>query len=165
MLMKPKLLVILASVMIVAGCGLQQTVRYTNIAGYPNRYSDFDYKYAWKSTTTDHGVVIDGVMKNVRYPSISSLQLTVFVLGKDERIVTKETTFPMPQQTRENDVTHFSLLLRDIKPVPGDIFQFHVHYTGTEGGNNDGIDWISNFKTDAVTGAIIRPPSRNPDEW
>ena len=159
------LLVILTSLSVMAACGGLQYVKPADVAGYPYRYAAFDYKYAWKTTHTAKGVVIDGVMKNVRYPYIDTVQMTVYVLGKDGKIITRVATFPMPQQTRENDVSHFSLLLRDVKPVHGDAFKFLVHYRGDEGGNHDGVDWISSFKVDAVTGAVIRPQSRNLDEW
>jgi hypothetical protein len=157
-----KNMAILASCLIMAACGLQRSAQYTNVAGYPYRHADFDYKYAWKTATTDQGVVIDGVMKNVRYPSIDSVQMTIVVLGKDGKIIARASTFPMLQQTRENDVCHFNLLLRDIKPAPDDVFHFLVHYRGNEGGS---VEWHSSFRVDALTGAVIRPPSRNPDEW
>lgn len=165
MLYVSKMLAILASLMIMTACGAHQHVKQTSVTGYPYRYADFDYRYAWKTATTDHGVVIDGVMKNVRYAFIDSVYLTVNVLGKDEKVVARASTFPMPQQTRENDVCHFSLLLEDIKPAPGDVFQFLVHYTGNEGGKKSGINWISSFKVDALTGAAIRAQSGYPDEW
>jgi len=160
-----KILVILVSVVFLASCGLQQVNSYTDVSGYPYRYTDFDYKYAWKTVATDHGVVIDGYMKNTRYPYIDSVHMTVFVLGKDGKTIARASTFPMFQQTEEGDVSHFSLLLRDVKPVPGDVYEFLVHYTGDEGGNHSGVDWRSSFKVDAVTGALVRTASRNPDEW
>lgn len=164
MLHVSKLLAVLASLLVLTACG-QRYVKHSNVAGYPNRYADFDYKYAWKTATTDQGVVIDGVMKNVRYAYIDSVLLKVSVPGKDEKIVASASTFPMPQQTRQEDVIRFSLLLKDFKPAPGDVYQFLVHYTGNEGGNRSGIDWISSFKVDAVTGAAIRAPDGSADEW
>lgn len=160
------ILAILATLLFMAGCGVQQNVKPTDITGYPHRYAAFDYKYAWKTTQTDHGVVIDGIMKNVRYPYIDSVQLTVFVLGKDGKTITRETTFPMPQQTREDDVCSYSLLLKNVKPVAGDQWEFHVHYTGSEGGNDGGgVDWINSFKVDALTGAVISQPGSVTNTW
>jgi len=157
-----KILAFLASLLLLTAFGLQRHANATNVAGYPHRHTDFDYKYAWKTVATDRGVVIDGVMKNVRYPYIDSLQVTVFAVDKDGTVITRATTFPMPQQTRENDVCRFSLLLRNLRPGPDDAFHFLVSYRGNEGGV---VDWISSFKVDALTGAVIRPPARNPDEW
>lgn len=160
-----KMLVIVVSSLFMASCGLQQVDRYTDVSGYPYRYTDFDYKYVWKTTSTDHGVVIDGYMKNTRYPNIDSVQMTVFVLGKDGKTIARASTFPMFQQTREGDVSHFNLLIRDIRPVPGDVFEFLVHYKGDEGGDHSGVDWVSSFKVDAVTGAVVNTADRTPNEW
>ncbi len=159
-----KAIAMLATVVVMSGCGLQPYVRQINLADYPYRYAGFDYKYAWNVVQTEQGVVIDGIMKNVRYPFIGSVDLTVFVQGKGEKVIARETTFPMPQQTREGDVCHFSLLLKGIKPVPGDRFQFLVHYRGSEGSDED-IDWISRFTADALTGAIIRPAGGTLTAW
>lgn len=159
-------LAILMSVAVMTGCGLQQYERHVNVAGYPYRYTGFDFKYAWKTTPTADGVVIDGVMKNTRYPSIDEIQLTVFV-EKDGTIIKRASTLPMPQQGRdyEENVNYFSLPLKGVTPVPGDIYEFLVHYKGGYGGNQGGVDWTSTFKVDAMTGAIIHPHARNPDEW
>jgi len=160
-----KMLVILASVFIMAGCGLQQYTKDANVAGYPYRYAAFDYKYAWKTVITDHGVIIEGMMKNVRYSFIDSVLLSVDLLDKDGKVLAKAADFPMPQQTGEGDVSYFDLQLRDIKPAPGDTFLFLVHYKGNEGGSHGNIDWISSFKVDALTGEVIKPPSRKTDNW
>lgn len=159
-----KMLATLAALLIMAGCGVQQYANHTS-AGYPYRHADFDYKYAWKTTTTDHGVVIDGVMKNVRYAFIDSVVMTVEVLDKDGNLVARGSDFPMPQKMREGEVSHFSLLIRDIRPAAGEVFRFLVHYKGNEGGSRGNVEWISSFKTDALTGAVIRLPGKNPDEW
>lgn len=160
-----KILAIMASALIMAACSGHKYSLYTNVSEYPYRHADFDYKYAWKTTATDQGLAIDGVMKNVRYAYIDSLQLTVTAMGKDKSVVARASTFPMPQFSKVGDVTHFNLLLRNMKPAPGDELKFLVHYKGNEGGNQGGVDWYSRFKVDAVTGSVIRPPARNPDEW
>ncbi|HZV81452.1 MAG TPA: hypothetical protein VFF53_04710 [Geobacteraceae bacterium] len=160
-----KKLALLAAVLVMAGCAVQQYAKATDVAEYPYHYADFDYKYAWKTTATDHGVAIDGVMKNVRYSFIDSVVMTVEVLGKDGRIVARATDFATPQQSRQGDVIRFALLLRDSKPTAGDTFRFRVHYTGNDVGNQGGVDWVSSFEVDALTGAVIRPPSRHPDKW
>lgn len=165
LLARAKMLVMVAAVLAMAGCGVQQYAKTTNVAGYPYRHSDFDYKYAWKTALTDQGVAIDGVMKNVRYAYIDSVLLTVNVLDKEGKLIARASDFPGPQQTREGDVSQFKLLLGNIKPAAGDTYQFIVHYRGNEGGNQSGVDWISSFKVDALTGAVIRPPARDPNEW
>jgi len=160
-----KMLASVAAVLVMSGCGVQQYANHTGADGYPYRHADFDYRYAWKTATTDHGVVIDGVMKNVRYAFIDSVVMTVEIVGKDGKLIARAIDFPMPQRTREGEVSHFSLQLGDVKPAAGDIFRFLVHYKGNEGGMHGSVDWISIFKTDALSGAVIPPPGKNPEEW
>lgn len=138
--------------------------RGIDISGYPNRHADFDYRYAWKASTTDDGILIDGIMKNVRYAFIDSIILTVELLDGDGTRRAVESDFPMPQLTREGDVSQFGLLLKGARPAAGDRYRFTVHYTGSEG-NDERIDWISIFTADALSGAVIRPPVKAPDRW
>ncbi|HEY4744906.1 MAG TPA: hypothetical protein VIH45_09635 [Desulfuromonadaceae bacterium] len=162
-----KWLALMASVLVMSACGLEQYVRHTDVSGYPYRYTDFDFKYAWKTTPTTDGVVIDGVMKNIRYPTIDDLELTVFVLGKQENVITRAITFPVPQQGRdyEETVNYFSLPLRGVTPVSGNVYEFLAHYKGGYGGNKGGVEWRSTFKVDAMTGAVMHRQPKNPDIW
>lgn len=160
-----KLLAILAALLVLAGCGGVGYTKHADIAAYPFRYTDFDYKYAWKTAATEHGLLIDGVMKNVRYPYIDTLFVKLSVLNKDGNVVATASTFPVPQQVREGEECFFTLLLKDSKPVSGDVLQFQVHYTGNEGGHRSNIDWHGSFKVDALTGVTIRPPSNKVDNW
>lgn len=160
-----KMLAALATVLVMSGCGMHHGQAYaTDISGYPYRHGDFDYRYAWKTTATDQGVVIDGVMKNVRYPYIESITVKIELLDKNGRFRGGAIDFPRPQQTREGDVSQFGLLLRDVRPAAGDSFRFTVHYTGNEG-NDQKINWISIFSVDAMTGAVIGPAGKKTDRW
>jgi len=160
-----KMLTALAALLVMAGCGVSyQQVKPVNLAEYPYRHAAFDYKYAWSTLNTDQGVVIEGVMKNVRYAFIESIEIKVELQGKDGKTIARASDFPRPQQTREGDVSHFGLLLKDSKPAAGDIFQFTVHYKGNEG-DTSRVNWISIFKVDALTGAAIRPQGKTPDKW
>jgi len=160
-----KIVTVLAALLVMAGCAMsQQYAKQTDLAGYPYRHAAFDYKYAWKTATTDQGVLIEGVMKNVRYAFIDSIDIKVELQGRDGKTVASASDFPMPQQTREGDVSHFGLLLKGSKPAAGDTFQFTVHYKGNEG-DTSRLNWISIFKVDALTGAVIQPQGRNTDKW
>ena len=160
-----KMLAVLAALLVMAGCGVSyQQVKPVNLAEYPYRHAAFDYRYAWSTLNTYQGVVIEGVMKNVRYAFIESIEIKVELQGKDGKTIARASDFPRPQQTREGDVSHFGLLLKDSKPVAGDTFQFTVHYKGNEG-DTSRLNWISIFKVDALTGAVIPPQGSNTDKW
>jgi len=159
-----KMVTVLAALLVMAGCAVSQQYAKPDLANYPYRHAAFDYKYAWKTSITDQGVLIEGVMKNVRYAFIESIDIKVELQGKDGKTVASASDFPRPQQTREGDVSHFGLLLKGSKPAAGDIFQFTVHYKGNEG-DTSRLNWISIFLVDALTGAVIQPQSRNTDKW
>jgi hypothetical protein len=160
-----KMLAVMAALLVMAGCGVSyQQAKPVNLAEYPYRHAAFDYKYAWSTLNTDQGVVIEGVMKNVRYAFIESIEIKVEMQGKDGKTIARASDFPMPQQTREGDVSHFGLLLKDTRPAAGDIFQFTVHYRGNEG-DTSRVNWISMFRVDALTGAVIRPQGGTLDKW
>jgi hypothetical protein len=156
---------VLATLLVMAGCGLQHFSKPVDVSDYPYRHADFDYRYAWKTVATDQGLLIDGVMKNVRYPYIDSVMVTVHLLDKDGKTVATAADLAAPQQSREGEVSYFSLALGNVRPAAGDIFRFQVHYTGNEGGDQSRVDWHSSFKADALTGTIIRPHGRDPDKW
>lgn len=159
-----KMLMLLAGLLVMAGCVVQPYVKDADITGYPNRHRNFDYHYAWKAENTAEGVVIEGVMKNVRYFYIDSITLTVELLDRGGNRRAGETEFPRPQLTREGDVSRFGLLLRGVTPAAGDSFRFTNHYTGSEG-NDEKIDWISIFSADALTGRVISPAGANREGW
>lgn len=154
----------LAMFLVMAGCGVHWQAHEIDVSGYPHRHADFDYRYAWKSDTSTDGVLIDGVMKNVRYAFIDSITVMVELLDRDGSRRAVATDFPRPQVTREGDVSRFGLLLRGVRPAAGDSFRFTVHYTGNEG-NDERIDWISIFTADALTGAVNRSPGKAPERW
>jgi len=156
----------LISLLLLSACSAQYAAIQQNPAdGFPNRHRDFDYKVAWKTTVANNEVVIDGILKNVRYPYIESLDLTVFLLGTDGKVRARATTIPSPQQSRVDEVIPFNAELRNVTLNPGDTFKFVIHYMGGEGGPEDGVDWRSTFAVDAMTGAVRHKDNIKPEEW
>jgi hypothetical protein len=158
--------VMLAALFILSACSAQQiaTQKYTS-AVFPFRHSDFDYKIAWKTTEANNVVVIDGIVKNVRYSYIDSINLTVFLLGPDGKIRTRATTVPAPQQTMKDDVVPFTVELHNVSLKPGDTLKFTIHYGGGDGGMDGGVDSLSTFGVDAMTGAVLHKDNLKPEEW
>ena len=150
-----KVLVIIVSLSVLAGCGLHLYAPTVNVAEYPNKYADFDYHYFWKTSVTDKGFVVDGFLKNVRYANIDSVGMTLAVLDKNGKTIHKASDSPSPQQSRGGDLCSFSLLLKNFKPSPGDIFQFQIQYSSDDG-YDSGSSWSSSFKVDALSGTVIR---------
>ncbi|MDR3580487.1 MAG: hypothetical protein P4L44_11040 [Oryzomonas sp.] len=157
---------LLVALFILSACSAQYVATQENpAAGFPFRHSDFDYKVAWKTTEANNAVVIDGILKNVRYPYIESLDITVFLLGSDGKIRTRASTIPTPQRSQTGEVIPFSVELRNATLNQGDVFKFVIHYLADLGGPESGIDWHSTFAVDAMTGAVLHRDSLKPEEW
>jgi hypothetical protein len=109
--------------------------------------------------------LINGIIKNVRYAYIKSVEIRIALLNKDGNTVAESLSFPMPQQSIEGEICDFSMLLETRKPVSGDVLLFQIHYTGNEGGRNSNINWHSSFKADAVTGIVSRMPNSDGGKW
>jgi hypothetical protein len=156
----------LVLLLVLSACSAQYAVTQQNpAAGFPYRHSDFDYKAAWKTTEANNVVVIDGILKNVRYPYIDSLDLTVFLLGTDGKVRARATTIPVPQHSRMDEVIPFNVELRDVVLNPGDTFKFEIHYIGDVGGANGRVDWRSTFAVDAMTGSVRHKDNLTSEEW
>jgi hypothetical protein len=154
----------LVSLFILPACSANYAVTQQNPAsGYPFRHSDFDYKIAWKTTQVNNAVVVDGILKNVRYQSIESLELTVLLLGAGGKVRARATAIPIPQESRINDVISFSAQLHDVAINPGDTLRFEIQYEGEDDG--EGIDWLSTFSADAMTGEPRHKANLKPEEW
>jgi hypothetical protein len=156
----------LASLFILSACSTQHVATLQNpAAGFPFRHSDFDYKVAWKTTEANNAVVIDGILKNVRYPYIEGLDVTVFLQGTDGKVRARASTIPVPQQSQVGEVIPFSAEFRNATLNQGDTFKFVIHYQADLGGPEDGTDWRSTFAADAATGAELHKDSLKPEEW
>lgn len=134
-------------------------------AGLPFRHSDFDFKVAWNTSTLDQGVAIEGLLTNVRYPSVEGVDLSVWLVGKDNRVIACSTAFPIPQRIGEYDYSPFRLVLKNGLLSKGDVLQFLIRYRVNEGGQG-GDSWLSSFAVDAATGAaVVGKTTTRPDDW
>lgn len=133
-------------------------------AGLPFRHNAFDFKVAWKTTTVNQGVAIEGLLKNVRYPSVEGVDLSVRLVGKDNRVLVCGTDFPIPQRIGEYDYSPFRLVLKNGTVSKGDVLQFLIWYRINEGGQG-GDRWLSSFAVDATTGAVVAKTAAKADDW
>ena len=123
-------------------------------ADLPYRHSAFDFKYAWKAAPLGQGVVIDGVVKNVRFFNVEGAVLTVSLLNGEKKVLANATALPIPQQIRMDEVRPFDLVLKGVTLSPGDRLRFLISYRAADGRNGIGF-WMSSFTVDATTGALL----------
>ncbi len=155
---------LLALLLMLTGYGTAYGAGNGPAAGYPFRHNDFDFKVAWKSAASDRGTAIDGLLKNVRYPSVAGVDLTVRLVDRENRVLAGGTAYPIPQRIMENDYSPFHVILRHGAPAKGDLLQFMIWYRINEGGQG-GDHWLSSFVVDASTGEVVSRTTAKPDEW
>ncbi|BCS54216.1 hypothetical protein [Geobacter sp. SVR] len=137
-------------------CSTQYVVQ-RDLGAYPFNHRDFDYHVAWKTSQPGDGVVIDGLLRNVRYASIDEIEVTVDLVAPDGKDRSHATVFPVPQYSRQDDVVPFGLKLPNVAAMSqGDTLRFMLHYRGSDGGGDDnGIEWRSVFTVNAMSGAEV----------
>lgn len=142
-----------------AGCATTPTQKPAPFAGYPFRHARYDFKVAWKTTPAPEGLVVDVVLKNVRYIVVNDLILEIF-LQSGEKVLARGSDL-LTQDLKDADYAKLRVVLKNAKVAPGDKLHFQIRYTGIEG---DGAanKVISDFTTDAVTGSFILPRGEEP---
>jgi hypothetical protein len=158
-----KVISVVAMLVSLSACTVNEYARQNPVADMPYRHSDFDFKVAWKTSPTDQGLAIEGLLKNVRYAQVESVTLSVFLLNSDNKVLATASTFPNPQTIKIDDYVSWGVILKAV-PSKGDRLKFLIDYHAQEG--NDGASrWISYFTVDEATGSEIKERIKNPDQW
>jgi hypothetical protein len=152
----------LAVVISLTACAAPNAVTLSPAAEYTYRHNDFDFRYAWKTSQTDKGIGIEGLIKNVRYPAVEDVEVRVSLLNKEKKLIAEDVTFPIPQTIRIEDYRSFEILLKNAKISEGDQLQFLVSYSISEGLN--AYKRKSNFTVNAATGAFPGTAKKSDDE-
>lgn len=145
-------------------CASTNVAKPSPAAGYTFRHDDFDFRYAWKTSRSGEGLRIDGLIKNIRYPQIEDLDVTVSLLNKGRDVISEGVSFPVPQLMNKNDYRSFDVVFKDVNPSEVDQLRFRVGYRASDGGTL-GIIWKSSFTVSAATGAIVGTTEKPVDEW
>ena len=146
-----------------SACAAPYAVKEGPAENFSFRRSDFDLRYAWKTSQTDQGVRIDGLVKNVRYPGIENVEIKVSLLDKTQKIISEGVAFPLPQPIPMDEYRSFGLLLKNAKLSEGDLLGFQVNYNASEGQN--AFSWKSSFTVKAATGAAIGFREKAENQW
>src|ERR1700694_5319392 len=90
-------------------CGSLQSAQQSPVAEYPFRHSAYDLKVAWKTSVIDRNLVINGLLKNVRYRRIADVELTVSVIDKDNKTLASNRTLLLPVPVDMDNYVPFGL--------------------------------------------------------
>lgn len=159
-----KIISILAMLVSLSACTLNEYARQSPVADLPYQHSDFDFKVAWKTYPTDQGLNIEGLLKNVRYAQAESVTLSVFLLNSENKVLASASTYPIPQTIKMDYYVPFDVVLINAAPKKGDRLKFLIDYKAQEG-NNGASRWISYFTVDESTGIEIKESIKHPDQW
>jgi hypothetical protein len=154
---------LLTIVISLSACAVQGVTRPNPADNFTFIHKAFDLRYAWNTSQTDRGVRIDGLIKNARYSSIDSVEVNVSLTDKAHKVISRGTTFLIPQMIPMDDYRSFGLLLKDARLSEGDLLQFLVSYNVSEG--HSGNFWTSSFTVNAATGAVFGPGEKTDDAW
>jgi hypothetical protein len=148
-------LLLAALLIAAAGCASTQTAKYQPFTGYPFRHNGFDVKQAWKTTPTPRGLAVEGVLKNVRYPYMEDVELTVSLVRDRSKVIAQDSFFV--RGTLGNDqYCNFATLLKEVTVAAGDQLRFSIAYRAVEGSSQ--LRWTGEFAADATTGVAIFKP-------
>ncbi len=148
------LMLIVLLLLVQVGCASMPVEKPKPLAEFPHRHNSFDYKQAWKATQTSQGIVVEGVLKNIRYNRMDNLEIAVSV-QRDGKQISSEESYSLGSLDRE-EYRDFDVLLKQVTMAPGDLMQFIIKYNGLDGTTT--FKWISDFKADAFTGVAVQKP-------
>jgi hypothetical protein len=145
---------LLAILMALTACAAMPAAQQKPFAAFPFRHNAFDFKIAWKTSPTEQGILVDGIMKNVRYSQVDDLEVTVSVLNKGNKVLAESTTFTVPRPITMDEYRSFDLLLKKVVLTQGDVLHFLIKYRVVDDVRSS-FNWVSSFSVEALTGVPI----------
>src|SRR5689334_16247890 len=124
--MMMKVATLVAMLVTLSACSANYAAGKGPFAGYPYRHTISGYKVGWKTAQTDGGVVVDGILKNERYPYAEDVILTGWLYDKENRVIDKDIDYPIPQPIRDYGYRPFSLKFRNAALSQGDAIQLLI---------------------------------------
>lgn len=132
-------------------------------AGYSFIHREFDLHWAWSTKQVGQDLQVDGLLKNVRYPRVESLEVNVALLDKSRKTIARGTSFPVPQPIDVDDYRPFDVVLKNARISEGDLLQFVVNYVGSAATSS--VSWTSSFTLNARTGQPVGVGRVPTQEW
>jgi hypothetical protein len=139
-----KQILFLAMLLMIGGCTSLGNRYEEHFSAFPEHYSQFDLKMAWETKLTDTGTVIDGMVKNVRYPEMIGVEVWAAVLDGNGTAMGRSMSFIIPVSLREGEIAPFGLTI-PVRAVAGGKLQFTYRYSVHEG-HEDRFHWMQSFE-------------------
>lgn len=164
MLFLAKSLILLLIIAGMPACASLKSSQNDPMAQFPYRHNAYDLIVAWNSLQTEHGTIIDGLIKNVRYPEVRDIDLTVKVFDPKGSLLSKGSFLLVPAPLSMYESAPFIVKLPDAPLAKGNVIEFIMRYHGNDGYRNN-FDWLTSFKADAATGVPYSEYSDIHNKW
>jgi hypothetical protein len=134
-------------VVVLSGCAIQpfNNLGRKQFEQLPNKYSQFDFKLAWDNNISDNGIIVEGVIWNVRWLHAEGVEVWVSLLSPDGLVLDKEVCLIAPHSLDINEQSDFYVKLKS-KPVPGSRLLFTYRYNGVEDSEGS-ASWVQSFES------------------
>jgi hypothetical protein len=131
-------------------------------AGLANRHNGYELKLAWQELQANGDVVVKGLIKNIRQNKVADLDVAVFLLDGQNRIVAADRTYPLPAPIVDHEYVPFNMTFRNMAADSTvQYVAFFIRYR-----NVDDLGWgNSSFRYDLASGKEIEEKSLYRDEW
>jgi hypothetical protein len=138
------------TVLILSSEGIAATMEVSReqLNNLPQQYSQFDVKMGWDVFHEGDGTVINGLVQNVRYFEMESIEIWVASYDLAGRELDRAVDLVMPTRLKMHEITTFTVRLKNKTPA-GSKLMFTYKYLGLEGGGpeNGAINWMQSFES------------------
>jgi hypothetical protein len=143
-----KLIICILLTVLIGGCSTihPDALRREQFEKLSQKYSQFDLKMAWDNKVSDHDIIVAGVVRNVRWFQVESLEIWVSLIAPDGSVLAKDVDLIKPGPLKLGEMASFLIRLR-AKPVPGSKLQFSYKYSAIEN-NEQSMTWMQSFEAD-----------------
>jgi hypothetical protein len=130
-------------------------------AGLTNRHDGYDLKLAWQESQANSDMVVKGLIRNLRHNQVADLDVAVFLIDGQDRIVAADRTYPLPVAIVDHAYVPFDVTFRNMAQDQVRYVAFFIRYR-----NVDDVGWWnSSFRYDLATGTEVENRSLYRDEW
>lgn len=142
-----KFIVCVLLAVILGGCATipPDTLRREQFEKLSQKYSQFDIKLAWDNKISDSGVIVEGLVWNVRWFRAEGLEIWVSLVGPDGSILAKEVDLIRPDPLKIGEMANFRIELLS-KPVPGSKLLFTYRFGAVEDIEGS-TAWMQSFES------------------
>lgn len=123
----------------------------------PYGYNGHDLKFAWNAQRQGDMLLLQGALKNMRYPSIEDLDITFELKSPSGDTIRKAHTYVIPSSINQDDTANFDIKI-SLKNAPeGSYINFIYFFTSWETGRGGMMNQLKTFRIDPFGRFLSKP--------